>query len=127
MKQKYYNYRRNEKEMNEEIIFCSADPEASNHYGNIQRVFSATERTDADHAEAIEHAMKFYGIDSEAAEKAINPEYIVSSAGAWDDIEFINYLYSETRYFAKYDGIITSDGAIFFEINAENLIETNYI
>jgi len=126
MNQKYYNYRRNEGEMSEEIIFCANDPEASRHYGDIQRVFVATEKTDRDHAEIIQHAVDFYGISEAEAADAINPDRIVSSAGAWDDVEFINYLYGETKYFGEHDGIITHDGAIFFEVG-ENLIETNYL
>lgn len=124
---RYYNYRRNESEMNDEIIFCSDNPENSRHYGNIQRVLRATEKTDTDHAEITRHAMNFYGVEKDEAKEIINPSAIVTSAGAWDDVEFINYLYDETDYFKNYDGIITRDGAVFFEINDKNLIETNYL
>jgi len=113
--------------MNEEIIFCCDNPDDSNHYGNIQRVFVATEKTDKNHSEIIKHAMDFYGINEEEAEKIVNPSCILTSAGAWDDVDFINYVYESTNYFSKFDGIITSDGAIFFEINDKNLIETNYM
>lgn len=131
MTQKYYNYRRNEEEMSEEMIFCALDPEQSKHYGDIQRVFAATDRTDADHAEAIKHVINWLqteGIETTEAEaeEMINPSNIVTSAGAWDNIEFVNYLYESTDYFRRHDGIITNDGAIFFEIG-KNLIETNYL
>lgn len=112
--------------MNEEIIFCANDPEASRHYGDIQRVFVATEKTDCEHSEVIRHAVDFYGISAEEAAELVNPEKIVSSAGVWEDVEFINYLYGETKYFSKFNGIITRDGAVFFEIGA-NLVETNYL
>ena len=126
MEKRFYNYRRNVAELNEEIIFCAADPESSDHYGRIQRVFVATDRTDKDHSEIIKIAASYYGVSDEEAEALINPSFIVSSAGAWDDIEFINHVYSDTKYFDKYDGIETRDGAVFFEITANNLKETNY-
>lgn len=127
MTTKYYNYRRNEAECNEEIIFCADDAEKSSHYGNIKRTFIATDRTDKDHKKVTKHAMDFFGVDEETAENCINPDRIVTSAGAWDNIEFINYLYDETCYFSKYDGIITNDGAVFFEINDKNLISVEVL
>lgn len=124
MGKKYYNYRRNEKEMNEEIIFCADDPEKSDHYGNICRVFAATDRTDKDHSEIIDIAAEFYNTTKDDAESLVNPAKIVESAGAWDDIEFINHVYDNTDYFNRFDGIVTNDGAVFFEVNEQNLIET---
>ena len=124
---KYYNYRRNESEMNEEIIFCSNNDVDSRHYGDIQRVFVATANTDTNHEEITNHAVNFYGCSVEEAIEMINPSEIVMSAGAWDDIDFINFLYEDTNYFSKYDGIVTNDGAVFFEVNDNNLIETNYL
>ncbi len=123
----YYNYRRNKSELNEEIIFCVDNPNRSRHYGNIQRIFKATHKTDKDHRDIIKYAEDFYSIDKYEAEKIINPKDITTSAGAWDDIDFINYLYDDTKYFNKYDGIITHDGAVFFEINKNNLVATNYL
>ena len=125
MEKRYYNYRRNESEMNEEIIFCADDAEKSEHYGNIQRIFRATDRTDTDRKEIAKIAEEFYNTTPEDAESLINPSNIVTSAGAWDDVEFINHVYDNTTYFSRYDGIITTDGAVFFEINAQNLVETN--
>jgi hypothetical protein len=124
---KYYNYRRTLDELDEEIVFCSDNPEDSRHYGNYQRIFVATERTDALHKEVIKHASEFYKIDEKESELLINPVNIVTSAGAWDDVEFINYLYEDTDYFIFHDGIITNNGAVFFEVNNENLVETNVL
>lgn len=125
MEKKFYNYRRNDKEMNEEIIFCADAADKSDHYGNIQRIFIATDRTDSDHSEIIRIAKEFYNTTEEDAESLINPSHIVESAGAWDDIEFINHVYENTNYFNEFDGIVTNDGAVFFEVNDKNLIETN--
>jgi len=125
--QYYYNYRRSNKELDEEIIFCSKNSEDSKHYGNIQRIFKATSKTDKNLKEIIQHAKNFYNTTEEDAKNLVNPAHIVSNAGAWDDIDFINYLYEYTNYFDKHDGIITKDGAVFFEINKNNLIAVNYL
>jgi len=132
----YYNYRRNEEELNEEIIFCSNNSEDSDHYGNIQRIFKATQKTldvteESEYAKDLfdhfsvfmaEEGEEFASLSNEEIEKNINPVNIVESAGAWDNIEFINYLYGNTTFFNRYDGIITTDGAIFFEVTKDNLV-----
>lgn len=131
MNKRYYNYRRNESEMDEPVIFCCNNPDDSRHYGNIQRVFVATDRTDRAHTQIIQHVIDWLKgdgveIDEVEAEALVNPDRIVSSCGAWDNVEFIDYLYNNTRYFEEHDGIITHDGAIFFDIG-DNLAETNYL
>ncbi len=116
--------------MTEAIIFCADNPDRSRHYGDIQRVFVPTKRTlswgkKEEVAELNKLAAEFY----ENADDLIDilyPSNIVDTAGAWDDIEFINFLY-DRNFFDGCDGIITPDGAVFFEINADNLIETNYL
>ena len=127
MTNKYYNYRRNAKELNEEIIFCANSEERSAHYGKIQRVFKATEKTDYDHSEIIKIAVEFYQVSDEEAKRLVNPINIVDTAAAWDDVEFVNYVYDNTDYFSKFDGIITKDGAVFFEVTKDNMVETNII
>lgn len=127
MEKNFYNYRRNENEMNEEIIFCADNEESSCHYGNIKRTFRATEKTDTNHVEIIAIAKKFYNVDEEESESLINPDHIIISAGAWDDIEFINHVYENTDYFNRFDGIVTNDGAVFFEVNDKNLVSTEII
>jgi len=124
---RYYNYRANEAELDESIIFCSDNPEDSSHYGNIQRVFKTTENTDKDYKEITNIAEKYYKCTTEEAFDAINPLKIVSSGGAWDDIDFINHVYDNTNYFVNHDGIVTHDGAVFFEVNENNLVSTNYL
>jgi len=142
----FYNYRRDIRQGDEPVIFCSDNPEKSNHYGNIQRIFKATNRTldlrkknDRRVIELVDYAIIFFNewdpfIPDEYEEapskeeefdlvyNSLNPKDIVESAQAWDNIEFINYLYDETKIFDKYDGCITGDGAIFFEITKDNLV-----
>lgn len=108
---KYYNYRRNETECNEEVIFCSDDPERSRHYGDIKRTFIADEYTiKTDNKKLRELFVEFYGCMDE---ESLNPDNIVSSAGCWVDIDFINFL-EENRFFVLVSGVITGDGAVFF-------------
>lgn len=109
---KYFNYRRNETECNEELIFCSDNPESSSHYGNIKRTFVADKYTINTENETLRSLfVDFYG---EMDEESLNPDNIVSSAGCWDDIDFINHL-EENRFFdTGVSGVITSDGAVFF-------------
>lgn len=129
----FYNYRRNKNELEDELIFCSDNPDTSKHYGNIQRIFKATNRTlKKVNKELINYYKEFIKewsgetiIDSDAV-KNLNPIRIVSSAGAWDNIEFINFLYDK-NFFFEYDGLITNDGAIFFEVNKNNLVSINYL
>jgi len=142
----FYNYRRDTRQGDEPVIFCSNNPERSNHYGNIQRIFKATNRTldlrkknDRRVIELVNYAIIFLNewdpfipddyeeFPSKEEEfnnvyNSLNPKDIVESAQAWDNIEFINYLYNETKIFDKYDGCITRDGAVFFEVTKNNLV-----
>lgn len=109
---KYYNYRRNEAELNEDIIFCSDDSESSAHYGDIKRTFEADKYTITTENKTLRNL--FIGFYGEMDEDCLNPDNIVSSAGCWDDIDFINHL-EENRFFdTGISGVITSDGAVFF-------------
>jgi hypothetical protein len=124
----YYNYRRNDKELDEEIIFASDNPEESRHYGNILRIMKPTDKTlNGVNSELLNLTKEFFkeqNIDipsDDKIEKELNPSRIVSSGGAWDNVEFINFLY-EKNFFDKHDGIITNDGAIFFESNKNNTV-----
>lgn len=124
----YYNYRRNNEELDESIIFASNDPGSSRHYGNILRIMKPTNKTlNGPNEELFQLAQDFFkeqGLDIPSKNeivKELNPENIVSNAGAWDNVDFINFLYDK-NFFSKYDGIITNDGAIFFESNKQNTI-----
>jgi hypothetical protein len=137
----FYNYRRNKKQLDEPVIFCVDNPESSSHYGNIQRIFKATRKTldlrnknNPKVKQLVKYCQDFLNewleverlnepkVSFIAGYNAINPKDIVDSAGAWDNIEFINYLYDETDFFNKHDGVITNDGAVFFEVTKDNLV-----
>jgi len=109
----YHNYRRNAEELNEEIIFCCNDSESCEHYGSIHRLFTP-KKARLDNGKALEMAAIFYNCGSEEIKKEVYPLDIVDTAGVWDDIDFINYLY-ENNYFNNYDAIITPDGAVVFD------------
>ena len=130
-----YNYRRNKKELDEEIIFCSNNSINSRHYGDYQRIFTATRKT-LDLRKRSKDKLKleiYYKdwiieyngnllTDEDDIEENINPNNIVSSAGAWDNVEFISYLYDYTSFYNDHDGVITNDGAVFFEVTKVNLV-----
>ena len=117
---KYYNYRANESECNEEIIFCSNDAERSAHYGNIKRTFEYDEDTITTENEKLRSLfISFYG---EMDEESLNPSDIVFSAGCWDDIDFINHLEENNFFDTGVTGVITNDGAVFF--TTENVLKS---
>ncbi len=127
MKKYYYNYRRNEAELDEGIIFCANDPYSSAHYGKIQRIFQATSSTLIGANEELKKlAEEFYKLSWEDLEISVYPEDIVEFAGVWQDLDFINFL-EYNNFFDNCDGIVIPDGAIFFEVNEDNLVETNYL
>lgn len=117
---KYWNHR-NENELNEEIVFCADDRESCEHYGPVCRVFD-TDSARLDDGTAVKMAMDFYQVDEDEAKKTIYPERVVSYAGAWDDIEFINYLY-DNNYFSDFDAIETGDGAIVFDASLMTIVK----
>lgn len=66
----------------------------------------------------IEFACEFYGIDREEAEEVLNPDDIVSSAGAWDDTSFVSALCQEIWDFNRIPevaGFRTWDGAVVID------------
>lgn len=111
----YHNYRRNKNEIGEEIVFFSDNEESSSHYGNIHQIFDSEQpNLSMDDGTALQEAMKFYHTTEEEIYDSVYPPRIVESAGVWDDIEFINYLY-DINYFNHYDAILTPDGAVVFD------------
>lgn len=138
-KEKFYNYRRDKSELDEEVIFTANNPEDSRHYGDFLRVMVPTENTldlrkESKEKEELENHYKDWLIDDYGSaseeeleslfddmEENLNPREIVSSGGAWDNIEFINYLYDK-GWFSSVDGVITDDGALFFESNDKNTL-----
>ena len=118
---KYHNYRESH-ELEESIVFCHEDAERCEHYGPIHRIFDSEKTEYLDNGEALELAIKFYeGEDYENVKSCVYPDDIVGSAGAWDDIDFINFLENK-NYFAKYDAIITPDGAVVFNYELMEVI-----
>ena len=119
---KYWNHRE-ESELNEEIIFCAEDKESCEHYGPICRVFDS-EKSGAklDDGTALKIATVFYDVEEEDIKDEVYPDRIVSSAGVWDDIDFINYLYDE-NYFSSFDAIETGDGAIVFNAKFMEIVK----
>jgi hypothetical protein len=111
----YHNFRRNESEVGEEIIFCAKDEESSSHYGKIHLTFDSSQpNVKLDNGDALKAAADYYNYTEEEMHDEVYPENIVSSAGVWDDIDFINYLY-DNNYFFSNDAIITPDGAVVFD------------
>jgi len=116
---KYYNYRRTKKELVD-------NPADSRHYGNYQRTFIVNDSCNSDRKRAaelfIEWMIEWSGetVSVEEAEAALNPLNIVDSGGAWDNIDFIRYLYdsgwfNSSNYYRTPNGCLVFDAAIMIE------------
>ncbi|MDL2268034.1 hypothetical protein LJC46_08635 [Desulfovibrio sp. OttesenSCG-928-G15] len=139
MTTQYYNYRRNEAELNEEIIFCAANADDSRHYGNYQRIMQATSRTLTEitpelAGHLVDWLCEYNGEDfdaeavsAEEIQSLLMPSEIVNTAGAWDNVEFVDYLYENTDFYDNYDGIAWENGAVFFEANSDNVVSVTLL
>ena len=74
-----------------------------------------TLRTDLPHIcdaqHVIDFAAEYYGIGVEQAKELVNPANIVSTAGAWDDSQFVSDLWQRFECV----GFVTADGAVVLD------------
>jgi hypothetical protein len=94
-----------------------AEGNKSESYGQHAWVLKSKLPKAADDKKLIKFTEDFYGVGKEEAKELVDPEKIVSSAGAWDDEDFIQALYE------KYEpvGYMTNDGAVVIDRDAVKL------
>lgn len=103
-------HRRHNSELTDKNVRLFAEGDNTSYGDHVWTL--VTELPEVDQ-ELIEFAAEWYETDLEEAELLVNPERIISSAGAWDDAEFVSHVWMR---FEK-DGYRTNDGAVVLNIH----------
>lgn len=116
-------HRRQSKELSEHVMLFAED--GNEHYGDHVWTLKSELPRASESQELIDYAAEFYGVDHEEAENLIDPENIVDTAGAWDDVDFVRNLWNEMEMsgIKTVAGYRTFDGAVV--LDAEN-VELDY-
>jgi len=116
----YYNYKRKENELTEEVIFCSNNSVDSRHYGNLKRTFMVDERCHSDREAILLLAIEFLAeetgedISEDLAYQNLNPDSIKECAGLWACKEFVRFAY-DRGWFESSNYYVTPNGALVFD------------
>lgn len=104
--------RQNDEIRNDVILFAE---EGNEHYGD--NIWTLKTELPIVNDQLIRFAASFYNVDADEAAELVNPEDIVSDAGAWDDRQFVSDLWQamESGEVEMVAGYRTCDGAIVID------------
>lgn len=106
-------HRRGSKKLSDDIMLFAK--EGNEHYGD--HVWILKSKLPQISKQVIEFAMDFYNVDEDEAKELVDPDDIVSDAGAWDDRQFVSELWQEMESgsIKQSAGYSTYDGAIVLD------------
>lgn len=94
-------------------MMFAADQYSVEHYGKIHWTYDGAGAIDAD--ELIEAAIEAGFEEAFYEAGLLNPRRIVDTAGAWDDVDAIAWVWDNVCEPRGWTAIITNDGAILFD------------
>jgi hypothetical protein len=110
---KTLTHRRQNDELGTDIILFAED--GNDHYGD--NIWTLNTELPEVTEQLINFAADFYSVDTDEAADLVNPDDIVSDAGAWDDRQFVSDLWQsmEAGAIEMSVGYRTNDGAVVID------------
>lgn len=116
-------HRRTGSELSDGFVMLFAEDDRNAHYGPHCWTLRADELPNAcDDETLIGFAAEYLGVDRDEAADMVNPDDIVSTAGLWDDPQFV----SELHHISSLQNIVgwrTYNGAVVLDRDA---VEMDY-
>lgn len=115
-------HRRHCAQLSQGYVVLFADSDRNSHYG--QHVWTLETELGTVPDEIVWFAAEYYDVDFAEAESLVKPEDIVSSAGAWDDEQFVSDLWLAMEYnkVPESPGYRTPDGAVVLDRESVEMV-----